>query len=61
MSALSSYLLGLIVAQVAWLFFTTGRLLRRRQPDNSKPLRLGTLVITFNRVIFDGIVAMKSG
>jgi len=47
MSVLRSYLLGLIVAHVAWLFFfTTGRLLRKRQSDNSIPFRLDTLVIT---------------
>jgi hypothetical protein len=47
MSVLWSYLLGLIVAHVAWLlFFTTGQLLWKRRPDNSKPLRLDTLVIT---------------
>ena len=45
MSVLRSYLLGLIVVHVAWLFFfTTGQLLRR--PDNSKPFRLDALVIT---------------
>jgi hypothetical protein len=47
MSALSSYLVGLIAAHVAWLFFfTTGQLLRKSSPDNSHPLRLDTLVIT---------------
>jgi hypothetical protein len=47
MSVLWSYLLGLIVAHVAWLFFfTTGQLLWKRRPDNSKPFRLDTLVIT---------------
>jgi hypothetical protein len=47
MSVLRSYLLGLIVAHVAWLFFfTTGQLLWKRHSDNSKPFRLDTLVIT---------------
>ena len=47
MSVLKSYLLGLIVAHVAWLFFfTTGQLLWQSRPDNSKPVRLDTLVIT---------------
>src|ERR1700750_550072 len=47
MSVLLSYLLGLIVAHVAWLlFFTTGQLLWKSRPDNSKPIRLDTLVIT---------------
>jgi len=47
MSVLRSYLLGLIVAHLAWLFFfTTGQLLWKRHPDNSKPFLLDTLVIT---------------
>ena len=47
MSVLRSYLLGLIVAHVAWLFFfTTGQLLWKRHSDNPKPFRLDTLVIT---------------
>jgi hypothetical protein len=47
MSVLRSYLLGLIVAHVAWLFFfTTGQLLWKNHPDNSKPVRLDTLIIT---------------
>lgn len=47
MSVLRSYLLGLIIAHVVWLFcFTTGQLLWKRQPDNSTPFRLDTLVIT---------------
>ncbi len=47
MSVLRSYLLGLIVAHVVWLFFfTTGRLLWKNCPDNSKPCRLDTLIIT---------------
>lgn len=47
MSVLRSYLLGLVVAHGAWLFFfTTGQLLWKRQPDNSTPFRLDTLVIT---------------
>ena len=47
MSVLRSYLLGLIVAHVAWLFFfTTGQLLRKTPPDNPTPSRLDTLVIT---------------
>src|SRR5262245_38053636 len=47
MSALWSFLLGLIVAHVVWLFcFTTGQLLWKRHPDNSTPFRLDTLVIT---------------
>jgi hypothetical protein len=47
MSVLRSYLLGLIVAHVAWLFFfTTGQLLWKRHSDNSKPFGLDTLVIT---------------
>jgi hypothetical protein len=46
MSALKSYLLGLIVAHVAWLFFfTTGQLLWKTRPDDS-PFRLDRLVIT---------------
>ena len=45
MSVLRSYLLGLVVAHLAWLFFfTTGQLLRHS--DNSKPFRLDALVIT---------------
>src|SRR4030095_130085 len=47
MSLLRSYLLGLIVAHVAWLFFfTTGQLLWKRQPYNSTHFRPDTLVIT---------------
>src|SRR5262245_15883455 len=47
MSVLRSYLLGLIVAHAAWLFFfTTGQLLWKTRPDNSTPFRLDTLVIT---------------
>jgi len=47
MSVLWSYLLGLVVAHVAWLFFfTTGQLLWKSRPDNSKPFQLDTLVIT---------------
>ena len=47
MSVLWSYLLGLVVAHVAWLFFfTTGQLLWKSRPDNSKPVGLDTLVIT---------------
>src|SRR6476660_10498945 len=47
MSVFWSYLLGLVVAHVAWLFFfTTGRLLWKSRPDNSKPFQLDTLVIT---------------
>src|SRR4029079_16918351 len=47
MSVLRSYLLGLTVAHLAWLFFfTTGQLLWKRHPDNSKPFQLDTLVIT---------------
>jgi hypothetical protein len=47
MSVLWSYLLGLVVAHVSWLFFfTTGRLLWRSRPDNSKPIQLETLVVT---------------
>ena len=47
MSVLRSYLLGLVVAHLAWLFFfTTGQLLWKRHPDNSKPFQLDTLVIT---------------
>ena len=47
MSVLWSYLLGLIVAHFAWLFFfTTGQLLWKSRPDNSKPVGLDTLVIT---------------
>src|SRR6267378_5170996 len=47
MSVFRSYLLGLIVAHLAWLFFfTTGQLLWKRHPDNSKPFQLDTLVIT---------------
>jgi hypothetical protein len=47
MSAFGSYLLGLIVAHVAWLyFFTTGHLLRRRLPDDLQPIGIDTLVIT---------------
>ena len=47
MSILRSYLLGLILAHVLWLFFfTTGQLLWKSHSDNSKPFRLDTLVIT---------------
>src|SRR4051794_29095505 len=47
MSVLRSYLLGLVVAHLAWLFFfTTGHLLRKRQSDGSKAFQLDTLVIT---------------
>ena len=47
MSIFTSYLLGLIVIHVVWLFFfTTGQLLWKRHSDNSKPVRLDTLVIT---------------
>ena len=47
MSVLKSYLLGLVVAHVVWLFFfTTGQLLWKSRPDDSKPFRLDTLVIT---------------
>ncbi len=47
MSVLKSYLLGLIVAHVAWLFFfTTGQLLWKRHSDHPKPFQLDTLVIT---------------
>ena len=47
MPVLRSYLLGLIVAHLAWLFFfTTGQLLRKRHSDNSTPFQLDTLVIT---------------
>lgn len=39
--------MGLIMAHVVWLFFfTTGQLLWKSRPDNSKPVRLDTLVIT---------------
>jgi hypothetical protein len=47
MSVFGSYLLGLIVANLAWLyFFTTGHLLWQRRPDKLQPVRLDTLVIT---------------
>jgi hypothetical protein len=47
MSVSRSYLLGLIVAHVVWLFFfTTGQLLWKRHSDSSKPFGLDTLVIT---------------
>src|SRR5215813_13847451 len=47
MSVLRSYIVGLLVAHVLWLFFfTTGRLLWESRPDNSKPVRLDTLLIT---------------
>jgi len=47
MSVFASYLLGLVVAHVAWLyFFTTGRLLWQNRPDNPQPVRLDTLVVT---------------
>jgi len=47
MSLLRSYLLGLIVAHLAWLFFfTTGQLLWKRHSDSPKPFQLDTLVIT---------------
>jgi len=47
MSVLRSYLLGLAVAHLAWLFFfTTGQLLWKRHSDNPKPFQLDTLVIT---------------
>jgi len=47
MSILRSYLLGLLVAHLAWLlFFTTGQLLWKRHSNDSKPFQLDTLVIT---------------
>src|SRR5262245_62361498 len=47
MSVLRSYLLGLIVVHVLWLFFfTTGQLLWKRHRNDSKPVQLDTLVIT---------------
>src|SRR4029079_12483305 len=47
MSLLRSYLLGLIVAHLAWLFFfTTGQLLWKRHSDSPKPFQLDTVVIT---------------
>ncbi|HEY3660862.1 MAG TPA: hypothetical protein VGK91_06510, partial [Candidatus Udaeobacter sp.] len=47
MSVLSSYLLGLVMAHLAWLFFfTTGHLLWKRHSNDSKPFGLDTLVIT---------------
>ena len=47
MSVFWSYLLGLIVAHVAWLyFFTTGHLLWQSRPGNPQPVRLDTLVVT---------------
>ena len=47
MSAFGSYLLGLIVAHIAWLyFFTTGHLLARRLPDDLQPIGVDTLIIS---------------
>jgi hypothetical protein len=47
MSIFGSYLLGLVVAHLAWLyFFTTGRLLSQNRPNNPRPVRLDTLVVT---------------
>jgi hypothetical protein len=47
MSVFGSYVLGLVVAHVVWLyFFTTGQLLWQSRPDNPQPVRLDTLVIT---------------
>jgi hypothetical protein len=47
MSVFVSYLLGLVVAHVVWLyFFTTGQLLWQSRPENPQPVRLDTLVIT---------------
>ena len=47
MSIFGSYLLGLIVAHVAWLyFFTTGQLLSQSRPDNPQPVGLDALVIS---------------
>src|SRR6476620_3106765 len=45
-SVFGSYLLGLIVAHVAWFyFFTTEHLLLRRLPDDVQPIGVDTLVI----------------
>src|SRR5262250_1999804 len=47
MAVLRSYLLGLIVAHVAWLFFfTTGQLLWKKRPDDSTAFPLDRLVNT---------------
>src|SRR6478672_696519 len=47
MSLLRSYLLGLLVAHLAWLFFfTTGQLLWKRHRNDSQPFQLDTLVVT---------------
>jgi len=47
MSVLRSYLLGLVVAHLAWLFFfATGHLLWKRHSDDSKPFQLDTFVTT---------------
>src|SRR6478672_6423087 len=47
MSLLRSYLLGLLVAHLAWLFFfTTGQGLWNRHRNDSQPFQLDTLVVT---------------
>jgi len=47
MPVLRSYFLGLVVIHLVWLyFFTTGHLLWQSRPDNPKPPRLDTVVIT---------------
>ena len=47
MSVLRSYLLGLLVAHLAWLFFfTTGHLLWKRHRSDSQPFQLDTFVVT---------------
>jgi hypothetical protein len=47
MPVLRSYVLGLVVAHLVWLyFFTTGHLLWQSRPDNPKRARLDTVVIT---------------
>ena len=47
MPVLRSYFLGLVVVHLVWLyFFTTGHLLWQSRPENPKPARLDTVVIT---------------
>jgi hypothetical protein len=47
MSVFGTYLLGLIVAHVGWLyFFTTGQLLWESRSENPRPVRLDTVVIS---------------
>src|SRR5215467_4182647 len=47
MPVLRSYFLGLVVIHLVWLyFFITGHLLWQSRPENPKPPRLDTVVIT---------------